>query len=112
MKQEAFKASPNSNTQSPEVSSKASTNSEDVNNSITTLTQKLSAALVNVSAKEDLVKQHAKVAEEAIAGITYNYMLQTYRTCLRWLLRFFFFFRLSITDYVLVNFLNLRLGKG
>ncbi|XVF64568.1 hypothetical protein PTKIN_Ptkin09bG0179100 [Pterospermum kingtungense] len=66
--QEAFKASPNSNTQSPEVSSKASTNSEDVNDSIKCLTQKLSAALVNVSAKEDLVKQHAKVAEEAIAG--------------------------------------------
>ncbi|KAL2339785.1 hypothetical protein Fmac_007725 [Flemingia macrophylla] len=32
------------------------------------MSEKLSAALVNVSAKEDLVKQHAKVAEEAIAG--------------------------------------------
>lgn len=32
------------------------------------LTAKLSAALVNVGAKEDLVKQHAKVADEAIAG--------------------------------------------
>ena len=31
---------------------------------------KLSAALVNISAKEDLVKQHAKVAEEAVAGMT------------------------------------------
>ncbi|XWS15132.1 hypothetical protein CRYUN_Cryun35bG0067700 [Craigia yunnanensis] len=66
--QEAFKASPNNNTQSPEVSSKASANSEDVNDSIRSLTEKLSAALVNISAKEDLVKQHAKVAEEAIAG--------------------------------------------
>ncbi|XVE55338.1 hypothetical protein DITRI_Ditri03aG0150900 [Diplodiscus trichospermus] len=66
--QETFKASPNNNTQSPEVSSKASANSEDVNDSIRSLTEKLSAALVNVSAKEDLVKQHAKVAEEAIAG--------------------------------------------
>ncbi|XP_024028018.1 filament-like plant protein isoform X2 [Morus notabilis] len=42
--------------------------SEDVNNSMKCLTEKLSAALVNVSAKEDLVKQHAKVAEEAVAG--------------------------------------------
>jgi hypothetical protein len=33
------------------------------------LTDKLSAALVNVSAKDDLVKQHVKVAEEAVAGI-------------------------------------------
>ncbi|XWS23739.1 hypothetical protein CRYUN_Cryun28dG0041200 [Craigia yunnanensis] len=66
--QEAFKASPNNNTLSPEVSSKASANSEDVNDSIRSLTKKLSAALINVSAKEDLVKQHAKVAEEAIAG--------------------------------------------
>ena len=71
LKQEAFKASPNNNTQSPEVSSKASANSEDVNDSIRSLTEKLSAALVNISAKEDLVKQHAKVAEEAIAGISY-----------------------------------------
>ncbi|XVE60324.1 hypothetical protein DITRI_Ditri05aG0119800 [Diplodiscus trichospermus] len=66
--QEAVKASPNNNIQSPEVSSKGSSNTEDVNDSIKSLTEKLSAALVNVSAKEDLVKQHAKVAEEAIAG--------------------------------------------
>lgn len=32
------------------------------------LTEKLSAALRNISAKEDLVKQHAKVAEEAVSG--------------------------------------------
>jgi len=34
-----------------------------------TLTGKLSAALLNISAKEDLVKQNAKVAEEAVSGI-------------------------------------------
>ncbi|XP_019430560.1 PREDICTED: filament-like plant protein isoform X2 [Lupinus angustifolius] len=32
------------------------------------MSEKLSAALVNVNAKEDMVQQHAKVAEEAIAG--------------------------------------------
>jgi hypothetical protein len=36
---------------------------------VKTLTEKLSAALLNISAKEDLVKQHAKVAEEAVSGI-------------------------------------------
>ncbi|XP_028757514.1 filament-like plant protein isoform X2 [Neltuma alba] len=41
---------------------------DDVNDGLKKLSEKLSAALVNVSAKEDLVKQHAKVAEEAIAG--------------------------------------------
>ncbi|XP_044510411.1 filament-like plant protein isoform X3 [Mangifera indica] len=66
--QEALKASPNHCARSPEVTSKAESNGEDINDSIRTLTEKLSAALVNVSAKEDLVKQHAKVAEEAIAG--------------------------------------------
>ncbi|KAJ4700685.1 Filament-like plant protein [Melia azedarach] len=66
--QEVLKASPNGNAQSPEVTSKAVANGEDINDNVRTLTEKLSAALVNVSAKEDLVKQHAKVAEEAIAG--------------------------------------------
>lgn len=43
---------------------------EDVlNDGLRNMSEKLSAALVNVNAKEDLVKQHAKVAEEAIAGI-------------------------------------------
>lgn len=45
-------------------------NEGDVNDGLKNLSEKLSAALVNVSAKEDLVKQHAKVAEEAIAGTT------------------------------------------
>lgn len=34
-----------------------------------TLTEKLSAALLDVSSKEDLIKQNAKVAEEAVSGI-------------------------------------------
>ncbi|XP_052203713.1 filament-like plant protein [Diospyros lotus] len=66
--QEALKASPNHNPQSPEVTSKAVVTSDEINDSVKSLTEKLSAALVNVSAKEDLVKQHAKVAEEAVAG--------------------------------------------
>ncbi|KAL5776930.1 hypothetical protein ACOSP7_009856 [Xanthoceras sorbifolium] len=65
---EALKASPNQNAQSPEVTSKRIANEQDINDGVKTLTEKLSAALVNVRAKEDLVKQHAKVAEEAIAG--------------------------------------------
>lgn len=40
----------------------------DVTDGLRNMSEKLSAALVNVSAKDDLVKQHAKVAEEAIAG--------------------------------------------
>ncbi|KAL2317808.1 hypothetical protein Fmac_031684 [Flemingia macrophylla] len=40
----------------------------DLNDGLKNMSEKLSAALVNVNAKEDLVKQHAKVAEEAIAG--------------------------------------------
>ncbi|KAK8594070.1 hypothetical protein V6N13_125880 [Hibiscus sabdariffa] len=55
-------------TQSSDTSSKASFDSEDVNDVIKSLIEKLSAALVNVSAKGDLVKQHSQVAEEAIAG--------------------------------------------
>ncbi|EXB53551.1 hypothetical protein L484_007922 [Morus notabilis] len=55
-------------TQSPEVMSKAAPNDEYSNESVKTLTDKLSAALRSISAKEDLVKQHAKVAEEAVSG--------------------------------------------
>ncbi|KAJ0750734.1 putative filament-like plant protein [Helianthus annuus] len=65
--QESSKKSTN-HSQSPEVTSKASTMNSEVNDSFKSLTEKLSAALVNVGAKEDLVKQHAKVAEEAVAG--------------------------------------------
>jgi len=75
------------NAQSPEVTSYTTDNGndgltdEDVNGAminiskdrdvpdgLRNMSEKLSAALVNVSAKEDLVKQHAKVAEEAISG--------------------------------------------
>ncbi|KAA0059895.1 hypothetical protein IC582_004913 [Cucumis melo] len=76
--QDAAKSSPNHETQSPEVTSKAICKEEDIdddlpkqeeiNDSVKSLSERLSAALVNVKAKEDLVKQHAKVAEEAIAG--------------------------------------------
>ncbi|KAF8405715.1 hypothetical protein HHK36_007792 [Tetracentron sinense] len=65
---EASRASPNHNTQSPEVTSKATTSGDEVNDSVKSLTEKLSTALLNISAKEDLVNQHAKVAEEAVSG--------------------------------------------
>ncbi|PIN24247.1 hypothetical protein CDL12_03014 [Handroanthus impetiginosus] len=57
----------NHNTQSPEVTSKAASGDE-LNDSVKTLSDKLSEALLNIQAKEDLVKQHAKVAEEAVSG--------------------------------------------
>ncbi|XP_060198036.1 filament-like plant protein isoform X2 [Lycium barbarum] len=66
--QDAIKEFADHEKQSPEVTSKAATIDDESNESLRCLTEKLSAALVNVSAKEDLVKQHAKVAEEAIAG--------------------------------------------
>ncbi|KAL3840017.1 hypothetical protein ACJIZ3_024608 [Penstemon smallii] len=67
--QDAMRESPNdNNTQSPEFTPKATISDDEVKESVKCLTEKLSAALVNVSAKEDLVKQHAKVAEEAVAG--------------------------------------------
>ncbi|XP_058227017.1 filament-like plant protein isoform X3 [Rhododendron vialii] len=43
-------------------------NEEEHNDSVKNLTEKLSAALLNIRAKEDLVKQNAKVAEEAVSG--------------------------------------------
>ncbi|KAM7523505.1 hypothetical protein LguiA_013407 [Lonicera macranthoides] len=56
-------------TQSPEVTSKAvPIDEEEINDSVKALTEKLSAALLHISAKEDLVKQHSKVAEEAVSG--------------------------------------------
>lgn len=58
----------NDNTQSPEVTSEVKIVDDEVKESVKSLAEKLSAALVNVSAKEELVKQHSKVAEEAVAG--------------------------------------------
>lgn len=55
-------------TQSPEVTSKAALNEEEVTD-VKILTDKLAAALLNISAKEDLVNQHSKVAEEAVSGM-------------------------------------------
>ncbi|KAF7134570.1 hypothetical protein RHSIM_Rhsim08G0001900 [Rhododendron simsii] len=43
-------------------------NEKEHNDSMKNLTEKLSAALLNIRAKEDLVKQNAKVAEEAVSG--------------------------------------------
>lgn len=60
-----LKVSPN-HTQSPEISSQSA--SDEVNETVKALTQKLSGALLSISAKEDLVNQHAKVAEEAVLG--------------------------------------------
>lgn len=67
--QDALRESPSAGTQSPEVTSKSTLVVHDeVKETVKNLTEKLSAALVNISAKEDLVQQHAKVAEEAVAG--------------------------------------------
>lgn len=41
---------------------------DDVQDSVKSLNEKLSAALLTINAKEDLVKQHTRVAEEAVAG--------------------------------------------
>ncbi|CAA0840826.1 Filament-like plant protein 3 [Striga hermonthica] len=69
--QEVMREQQPTNDKSPssEVTSKATSSMDDeVHETVKSLTQKLSAALVNLSVKEDLVKQHAKVAEEAVAG--------------------------------------------
>ncbi|XP_058729405.1 filament-like plant protein 3 [Vicia villosa] len=52
---------------SPKVTSKAPSN-EDVVNDVLTLTEKSSAALLDNSSREDLIKQHAKVAAEVVSG--------------------------------------------
>lgn len=67
-KQDVSRESPNGSIQSPEITSKLSFTDDEAKDNVKRLTEKLSAALVNVSAKEDLVKQHARVAEEAVAG--------------------------------------------
>ncbi|XP_050379560.1 filament-like plant protein [Argentina anserina] len=54
--------------QSPEVTSKAPHSDEEPIDSVDTLREKLSAALLSCNAKDELVKQHAKVAEEAVSG--------------------------------------------
>ncbi|KAI3415074.1 uncharacterized protein J3R85_015538 [Psidium guajava] len=65
-----LKAYPVHSSQSQEVTSKVAVAvaDEEVGEGMRTLSEKLSAALLNISAKEELVKQHAKVAEEAVSG--------------------------------------------
>lgn len=75
------KAYATQSTLSPEVTSKAASNDEDINESIKILTDKLSAALLNIRSKEDLVKQHAKVAEEAVSGINYSHFSVLLYSC-------------------------------
>lgn len=58
-------ASPN-NAQSPALSSKLT--GYDPNETIKSLNEKLSAALLSINANEELVRQHVKSAEEAIAS--------------------------------------------
>ncbi|KAF3777748.1 Filament-like plant protein [Nymphaea thermarum] len=63
--QEVSRASPN-DAQSQMESANMVVDASD--ETVKSLTEKLSAALLNASAKEDLVKQHARVAEEAVSG--------------------------------------------
>ncbi|KAM7252927.1 hypothetical protein ACFE04_025545 [Oxalis oulophora] len=65
---ETLNESTNHNEDSSEITSKTIIDAGQEDDNVRRLTEKLSAALVNVSAKEDLVKQHSKVAEEAVAG--------------------------------------------
>ncbi|XP_071697422.1 filament-like plant protein 3 [Rutidosis leptorrhynchoides] len=59
----------NQSSLSPEVTSKVELSAEEFEGGdVKTLSEKLSAALMNISIKEDLVKQHSKVAEEAVEG--------------------------------------------
>lgn len=59
----------NVNVQSPEVTSKVAPGDEqELDATLKTLSEKLSEALLNIRAKEELVNQHAKVAEEAVSG--------------------------------------------
>lgn len=66
------KAFSNHNIQSPEATSKDIPADEELNDSVKTLREKLSSALQNISSKDDLVKQHSKVAEEAVSGTAFT----------------------------------------
>lgn len=63
------KACPTQSSVSPDILSKVVATDEEINDNVKILSEKLSDALLNISAKEELVKQHAKVAEEAVSGI-------------------------------------------
>ncbi|XP_062186786.1 filament-like plant protein isoform X2 [Phragmites australis] len=59
------KSSPKS-TQSPEISSKELEDDNSVK--VKVLSERLSSVVLDIRAKDDLVKQHSKVAEEAVLG--------------------------------------------
>ncbi|ONM57562.1 Filament-like plant protein 3 [Zea mays] len=63
--QDTAKSSPNS-TQSPEVTSKELEDGDNVK--VKVLSERLSSVVLDIRAKDDLVKQHSKVAEEAVLG--------------------------------------------
>ncbi|KAJ9559122.1 hypothetical protein OSB04_013736 [Centaurea solstitialis] len=58
----------NQNSQTLEVMLKTDQRENEHNHGAKTLSEKLSEALLSINAKEELVKQHAKVAEEAVSG--------------------------------------------
>ncbi|KVI00502.1 Protein of unknown function DUF869, plant [Cynara cardunculus var. scolymus] len=58
----------NQNTQSIEATPKADQRQNEHNHGVKTLSEKLSEALLSINAKEELAKQHVKVAEEAVSG--------------------------------------------
>ncbi|KAF0900726.1 hypothetical protein E2562_034780 [Oryza meyeriana var. granulata] len=62
--QDTAKSSPSS-AQSPEIASKEA---QDDNVKVKVLSERLSSAVLDIRAKDDLVKQHSKVAEEAVLG--------------------------------------------
>lgn len=53
-------------TPSPEIASKEAQNNSNVK--VKVLSERLSSAVLDIRAKDDLVKQHSKVAEEAVLG--------------------------------------------
>ncbi|CAN6168214.1 unnamed protein product [Urochloa humidicola] len=63
--QDTAKSSPKS-TESPEISSKEL--EDDSNVKVKVLSERLSSVVKDIRAKDDLVKQHSKVAEEAVLG--------------------------------------------
>jgi chromosome segregation ATPase len=54
--------------QSPQPDVFTNVKDEDMQDSVKSLSEKLASALLTINAKDDLVKQHTKVAEEAVAG--------------------------------------------
>lgn len=60
--------------QSPQPDVFTNVKDEDMQDSVKSLSEKLASALLTINAKDDLVKQHTKVAEEAVAGnLSFHY---------------------------------------